>query len=169
MTDFLQAVEFVLANEGGLEENVSDSGGTTNWGISFRFLKEIKPDSIVNDIIDMTKDQAIAIYLQYFWRQNHYDKILNQKVGNYIFDMVCNIGAATAIKIAQSALRSLNATNDIIVDGLLGAASLDAINHAGILLMPVLRAHRENYYRNLAAQNPNDAKFLDGWLARCMK
>ena len=36
MADFLQAVDFVLDNEGGFVDNVNDPGGATNWAISAR-------------------------------------------------------------------------------------------------------------------------------------
>ena len=67
MADFEQAINFVLKNEGGLEENPNDPGGITNHGISLRFLKSIKPDASEEDIRNLTVNQAKTIYYDHFW------------------------------------------------------------------------------------------------------
>ena len=41
MADFKQAIAKVLKNEGGYVDNPNDLGGTTNFGISLRFLQSI--------------------------------------------------------------------------------------------------------------------------------
>lgn len=169
MTDFMQAVEIVLANEGGLEQDANDAGGTTNFGISLRFLRSIRPEAVESDIIDMTKPEAIAIYQKYFWEIAPYDKIINQTVCNYIFDTAVDCGAGNAIKISQRACCALYGDSSISCDGILGTKSLDDINHAGKLLLPPLKSERANYYRSVAEKNPADDRFLQGWLNRAYR
>lgn len=166
MTEFQQAVEYVLKWEGGLEEDANDPGGITAYGISYRFLKSVKPETTEDDIRHLTRDSAIIIYKQYFWEGKMYDKILNQNVCNYLFDTDVNEGAAMACKIAQRALWSLNHDMSLLDDGVLGSQTLDAINHAGFLLLPPLRSERAGYYRLLIALNPNDKRYQKDWLRR---
>lgn len=170
MTDFDTAVTFVLANEGGLIEDASDPGGITNFGISLRFLTSLNQNYDPTFVKLMTIDQAKLIYKNEFWAHNPYYQIINQRVCNYVFDAAVNMGPATAIKIVQRALWALNKQiNFVADDGILGAKTLDAINNAGFLLCGPLLAERAGYYRQLAASNPDQKKFIDGWLNRAYR
>ena len=104
LTDFQAAIEYVLKWEGGLEEDANDSGGITAYGISYRFLKSVRPETTEDDIRHLTRESVLPIYKQYFWDGNHYDKILNQNVCNYIFDTAVNEGAAMACKISPKSI-----------------------------------------------------------------
>jgi lysozyme family protein len=57
---FQQAVEFVLAREGGYANDPADLGGETNYGIS----KRAHPDL---DIKNLTVEQAREIYRASYW------------------------------------------------------------------------------------------------------
>lgn len=169
MSNFNIAVQLVLQNEGGLSQDPDDSGGTTNFGISFRFLKSINVDAIEDDIIHMTQQQAIDIYKKYFWDIGHFDKIINQKVCSYIFDCAVNMGAAPTWKITQRASWAIMGYMHPLDDSLCGNETLDIINQCGSLLLAPLRAERANHYRGIADKNPNDIKFLNDWLKRAYR
>jgi lysozyme family protein len=179
MSYFLIAVNFVLSNEGGLEEDSNDPGGITNFGISLRFLKstnnlkyDFNGDGLIDEreIKDLTQENAIIVYQNEFWNVAHFDKILNQSLCNYLFDMSVNMGLATAIKITQQALCAFNKNrNFITIDGILGSNTLDEINHVGSMLLPALISERTNNYRMQVALNPDKKEFLNDWLNRSFK
>ena len=60
MTNFQQAIQFVLKHEGGYVCNPNDPGGETNYGIS----KQEYPDL---DIKNLTVANAMDIYQRDYW------------------------------------------------------------------------------------------------------
>lgn len=177
MSDFEGAVNYVLRNEGGFNKTADDAGGTTNYGISLRFLREIPPErlkkyAIYEDVSDttietLTMEQAKLIYQGEFWYHAPFDKIVNQAHCNYIFDMAVNMGIGHAIKCVQRACWAVMKRWDLLPDdGVMGAKTLSAIQQSGFLIMPALRAERAAYYRAIIEQTPSQKKFLSGWLNR---
>lgn len=180
MALFESAVNFILDNEGLLEENPADPGGTTNFGISLRFLREVSSEALKRagifepiteqTIRDLTRDQAIILYRSEFWETAPFEKIQNQMLANYIFDMVINHGMSQAIKLTQRATWAAQKKKDYIKDdGDLGKFTLQAINQASFMLIPAMMAQRDGFYRRLVALNPTRKVFLDGWLNRCYR
>lgn len=180
MALFESAVKFLLENEGRLSENPSDPGGITNFGISMRFLREIPDDrlkrySIFEPLTDktikeLTIDQAKLIYRGEFWEHASFEKIMNQKLANYIFDMCVNFGMAQGIKLTQRAICACQKKRDYVKDdGILGAYTIQGINQASFILMYALVAQRDGFYRRLVALKPEKKEFLDGWLNRCYR
>lgn len=176
MSDFESAVNYVLRHEGGLSENPYDKGGTTNFGISLRFLKNLPEENrkrygifeevSEQTIRDLTLDQAKKIYRGEFWEQAPFEKIGNQDHANYIFDMAINMGVAPAIKCVQRACWAVMRKRDLIDDGILGSKTLDAIQRCGFLVAPAMRSERAGYYRVLVAQDEQQKQFIQGWLNR---
>ena len=176
MSNFDDAVNYVLANEKGYVNNINDPGKVTNYGISLRFLKSqdintLKTlgfyDEITEETIkNLTVDQAKIIYEQLFWNVAPFSKIPNQVHCNYIFDMAVNCGVAPAIKVAQRATWAVMQRISIPDDGILGQKTLEAIKMCGYLLMPAMRSERAGYYRLITQINEQDKEFLQGWLNR---
>lgn len=177
MAIFESCVDYVLKHEGGLTKDVADPGGITNFGISLRFLREV--DALLlkrigvfeevssQTIIDLTKDQAEKIYYSEFWLKAPFEKIINNILAKYIFDMSVNFGIAEAVKITQRACCAAQKMKDYVKDdGMFCAKTLQAINQASFMLIPALIAQRTGFYRQLVAVNPKSEVFLDGWLER---
>lgn len=175
MNAFDGAIQFVLANEGGLNEDRRDRGGITNFGLSANFLRsfgnryDFNRNGIVeDDIKNLTRDQAIEIYREHFWLPI-YEKVLTQYVCNYIFDMAVSMSPAVAHKIVQRATWACAKQKDYIKDdGIFGDQTLHAVNRS-IFIYPVMMSERAGYYRMRAAKEPDQQVFLDGWLARCYR
>jgi lysozyme family protein len=177
MSDFDTAVNFVLRNEGGLNESKHDRGGITNFGISLRFLSTLSSDTLklygiyeeVTDetIKNLTIEQAKLIYKGEFWAHAPFGKILNQEYANYIFDMSVNMGIAPAIKCTQRATWAVLKKWDILPDdGILGDKTLAAIQQCGFMIMPALRAERGAYYRAIISAYPEQIENLHNWYNR---
>jgi len=181
VSNFADAVEYILEREGGLSENPRDSGGATNFGISLRFLRGFSEEVLrkygifgeVNEqtIRDLTKEQAQNIYKSEFWQQAPFSEIRDQLVCNYVFDMAVNMGTRQAVQIVQRSLWALMFSRLYIADdGILGERTLERLNiMVPDLVMPVLVASRAAFYRLLAEKNPNKREFLNGWLTRCYR
>jgi len=183
MADFTAAIGYVLVNEGGYVDNPHDSGGSTNCGISLRFLREIPierlrkygifvtPDLLNSEHVKaLTQDQILWIYRGEFWEQMPFEMIVDQQVCNYIFDCCILHGIHQGIKLVQRAIwASYVQINYVIDDGILGHNTLFAINHLGEFLLFSLRSERAGYVRLIAHERTKDKEFLDGWLERCYR
>jgi lysozyme family protein len=186
MAEFKDAVEYVLVNEGGFVDNPSDSGGATNFGLSLRFLREIPEERrkkyglfgelTCSTIEHLTHQQAILIYQCEFWVMQGYDQLQNQRVCNYVFDMVIQHGETQGIKIAQRAMWAVMQCSEILKDdGILGVESINLINlHCNDkyfyeAYLAALCSERAGYVRLIAELKPKDKDYLHGWLTRCYK
>ena len=149
MADFELAIPVVLRNEGGYVDDPNDAGGETNFGISKRSYPNV-------DIKNLTVEEASAIYKRDFWK---FDGINDQTVATKLFYSYVNNGR-TAIRIAQ----------EIVVapeDGEYGPHTEALINNVSptVFLMQ-FRSSLAQHYQNIVNANPQDMKFLKGWLRR---
>jgi len=154
---FLNAVEKVLRHEGGYVNDPADPGGETKYGICKRSYPCI-------DIKSLTREQAVRIYYQDWWRRYGYDMIADASLGAKTFDLAVNMGARQAHKLLQ---RSVNATSPagLSVDGILGPLSLEAINNHPHppYLFAEYRLRAVAFYLDL-----NKPKYLAGWVRRAL-
>ena len=159
---FSQAIEFVLANEGGYTNNPDDPGGETRWGISKRFLD----DAGLNvDPKVLTRDDAIDIYYEEFWQKAPYDQIHNTLISTKLLDIHVNTGLRQAAKIIQRACRACGRAVDD--DGVIGGKTMEAINLCEpVRLLVGMKSEQAGFYRILVAEKPNMAVFLHGFLNR---
>ena len=110
MSEFDEAVDLVLKQEGGYSNDLDDPGGETNLGITKRDHPEV-------NIKDLTRAQAEAIYYSDYWNPQHYNS-LPQYIANRVFSLAVNIGPVPATRLLQQALGHLVAGP--IVAGSLG-------------------------------------------------
>lgn len=149
MADFELAIPIVLENEGGYVYDPSDPGGETKYGISKRSYPNV-------DIKNLTVEEASAIYLRDFWK---FSGIVDQSVATKLFDSFVNMGRG-AIKTAQSIVNTPE-------DGNYGPHTEAAIN--AVIPSQFLLEYRqglEQCYRHIVEYNPDEEKFLTGWLRR---
>ncbi len=178
MSTFSEAVDYVLAREGGLNENPNDLGGITNLGISLRFLREVpnarlRRYSIFEPVTeqtirDLVVEQVKPIYKGEFWDEAPFENIESQKLCNYYFDMAFNLGVHQATKLLQRAIWAASFDRTLLRDdGLLGERTVGYVNSYGDALLPILVAVRASFYRLIAELRPNQKSNLSGWLNRC--
>src|SRR6185437_14947882 len=154
-----------------------DAGGETYRGISrknfpdwegWKILDKHKFDELFPHSLDWdTKLQALVIsfYRANFW---HYDAIKVQAVADKIFDLAVNVGERHAISIVQTALNALLEGITLIhVDGMWGSKTLTAVNSTpNGSLLPAIKKGAIWYHNLIVKAHPEDAKFLNGWIAR---
>jgi lysozyme family protein len=113
--NFNKAVKLVLEVEGGLSNSSWDNGGLTKFGIS----KKAYPNL---DIATLTRDQAIQIYHNDYWRRCRCDE-LPFPLALVVFDSAVNQGTGAAAKFLQLAL-------GVTADGVIGGQTLKAVKSA---------------------------------------
>ena len=177
---FDKAILITLKHEGGFVNDPVDPGGATNWGMSIRFLMgagdadgdgwldgdlDHDGDVDVDDIKNMTVDEARKLYRIHFWDKYKYDKIVDFVVAARAFDMTVNMGARQTGKIIQRALNELG--HNLVVDGKIGKNTFATINRTNPeMLMAEIRLAHAKFYLDLIKAKPKFEKYKKGWLRR---
>jgi lysozyme family protein len=160
MAQFEIAATITMAIEGGYQNSCTDLGGETKYGISKRAFPN-------TDIKNLTPEKAIDIYRNAFWNQYRIGNIVNQDIANYVFDMFVNMSYADAALAIQ---RAISQFKSIVVDGIFGTKTIDAIN--AILdtgrFMDILKIKRITQYLKIADQNPSQSVNLRSWVRRSL-
>ena len=167
MADFNKAVEKTIKLEGGYTAGHGDYGGETKFGIS----KRAHPDV---DIPKLDVDSAKDIYKRFYWDVMRLDDIDSQAVADEMFDTGVNTGWKDSASIMQTAVNLVSEArkmSTISVDGLVGPVTVNRINGltrsatSENVLLKIANGFQMMEYINQATRDPNQAKFLIGWIA----
>ncbi len=167
MAAFEPALQLVLLNEGGFADNPDDDGGATNLGISLRFYRrKVKADATVDDIKNLTVNDAAAVYRKYFWNKQPFALILDQKLATRVFDLSVNTGLTEGVTLLQRAVNALSPEQHLVIDGSLGIKTLSAVNKLSAEKLYNELIHQATLFYETIAKHGNDKIFLSGWLHR---
>lgn len=109
-----------------------------------------------------------AFYDGIFWNP-WFGQLISDEVAKRVFDAAVNMGEGTAVKLLQTAIEAA-AGISLGVDGEWGPATLHGANNCNPdMLAAAFRNVRSQHYREIVLNNPADAKYLNGWLARASK
>ena len=161
MPSSIDAINKVMAIEGGFVNNPLDRGGATNYGITQKVYENFVGRSVsVDEIKNMPRGNAVAIYQKNYWNKIRGDDIKDFAVAYAIFDQAVNRGVVASVKQAQKVVGAVS-------DGIMGTQSINAINamNPGLFLQRYL-AESENAYKQIVANNPSQSVFIKGWLNR---
>jgi lysozyme family protein len=122
----------------------------------------------VEDVKNLTRDEAIQIYKQEFWNKMHIGEIQDQRIAEAYFFAVVNMGPHFSSLYLQESLNEIGVP--VALDGIVGiktraklnSLSKDKTNMVLAKLLNKLRAR----YESLATLDPEYAEALSGWLAR---
>lgn len=189
---YRDAVRTVLGIEGGFVDDKVDRGGATNFGISLRFLKaagdidedldgfadfdlDFDCDIDGRDVRLLTKGDAIFLYWEHFWQPLDTEK-LPKPIGEMVFDQGVNGGLIAAKKLLQRALNAVlrkyrYRTSPLTVDGVIGEKTLSVLESMAARhgVQEIAEAYREatkDRYLEIVRRNPNQGRFINGWLRR---
>ncbi len=158
---FEKAFAYVIQNEGGYVFDKNDPGGETKFGITKRSYPSL-------NIRDLTLEDAKKIYYRDFWQKGKFEEISDDLIVMQVFDLSVNLGIRVAVIVLQRALRSVGKT--VLEDGLMGPETLLATMYSEPRsLLAAIKSEAAGYYRQIAAKNPSQRKFLKGWLNRAYK
>jgi len=167
-------MNIVSIHEGGFSDNPNDLGGSTNFGISLRFLKlvneDVNSDGHVDekDIKVLSKERALELYKKYFWDHYGLGGISCDWPATKALDLFVNMRGRTACKILQRSCVVMDL--NIAIDGIIGPKTIDAINAAYCFDLEAfkhtVRDHQKQVYTKIVQKNPSQNEFLKGWLNR---
>ena len=159
MATFEQAVETVLANEGGYVSRADDPGGETNFGITKRRYPHL-------DIKALTRAEAVQLYLRDYWHSEWVK--FPQALATKLLDATVNMGPSGAVRALQQAIND-EGYGPLKVDGLFGPATQMAARLCPAeKLLRGYRARTAWHYVALVKANPEREVFLLGWLRRAV-
>jgi lysozyme family protein len=167
---FAAALATVLAHEGGYQAMPDDPGNWTSGKIGIGELKGTKFGLSAAaypslDIASLTEAEAAAIYRRDYWDRWRFAR-LPPAMAAKLFDAAVNIGIESAVRALQRALRAAGSAR-LAEDGALGSETIEAARAVSVdIVLPALREALAGHYRLIAAKNPAEARFLNGWLAR---
>lgn len=184
-SSFDLAIPIVLKHEGLLFSDASDRGGVTKYGISLTYVKLLikkNPQLLVeidsnhdnaltgNDIVKLSKAEAINIYKYQWWIPLNFSNINNQKIATKIFDMAVNMGPNEAIELFQESCSAFYKTYFFKIDGTLNKQLVSFVNELNEkesdTLLKMYNKHLEAHYCYLATRHPAYNRFLHGWIKR---
>lgn len=164
MADFNVAFDWVMGFEDPKREyatvNDAPPGAFAISGINSRaFPSDFQTISV------LSMPQRVAA-VQAFYELNFWNSWIAQlqsdELAKRVFDAGVNMGKDTAVKLLQQALGAA-----VVRDGAWGPITLQAANSANPdELVGAFKRARIGYYEVIAARNPDDAKYLDGWRVR---
>ena len=169
MADFEKFADRLLVGlEGGARfvNNPDDKGGPTKYGVilstweQYGYDKDHDGDVDVEDLKLITLADAKRIAKQIFWDYFKADEIKNQSVAELVADWGYNTGRTTVARRVQRVLK-------LPVDGVIGEASLKAINSANQeSLFNAIKKDRKAFIEALVRLDPSQQVFYKGWMNR---
>ena len=158
-----EIIQWIIANdEGGLVTLAGDPGGTTNKGISQRFLDAVRgqhPElALPAGVADLSDAQIASLYVVGFWTLIAGDS-LPAPLALVVMDAAVNEGPGTAVMALQAAL-------GVPADGIMGPRSIAACQGSGDALLTEFAARRGFAYAKLYATEP---QFELGWYRRLFR
>lgn len=169
----------IVAREGGFVDDPDDPGGVTKHGVTLATLRRLGIDLTGDGRVDradlrrLTPERARAIFVEHYFEKPGLGR-LPVALQATVFDMQVNAGA-NAIRILQELLNDMGA--DLVVDGVLGPATLAAAERAAQAapdhIADAYGIARRNYYYRLADARPASRKYArrrdggkGGWIRR---
>lgn len=162
--------KYIKLNEGGYANVANDKGGETYAGIA----RNYNPGWPGWDYIDFIKrtqgpigQNAMFPDIQYLvdefyidrWNANRFGEIDSQAVASLLFDFHVH-SQSHAIKAVQQLV-------GVSADGIMGPKTITAINSADpAQLHDALKDYRIRFLNALIENDPSQAGFLEGWMAR---
>lgn len=150
----------MIKSEGGYVNIKEDAGGETNLGVTkAAWAAYLKRPIQEGEMKNLTPDIVKPFYKSQYWDKVNGDS-LPSGVDYAVFDFAVNGGASQSAKFIQRAVGTT-------ADGAIGPATMALImkSEPATLLESFSNQKRE-FYNNIVAKKPTQAKFIKGWLNR---
>ena len=170
MASFDNIFKLIMQHEGGYVNDHNDSGGETYCGISrpnhenwdgWSIIDANKPLAHNQKIIGNIElnDMVYHFYKSEVWDKIKGDNIQSQRIADMLADWYTTSG-----KHAISAIQKIVGVE---TDGVIGLGTVTAINNANESeTFEKFKQSRIDFYNGIVANNPNQEKFLQGWINR---
>lgn len=163
MHTFEKIFDNVIMKEGDYSNHPYDTGGKTKYGITESVARK---HGYKGQMIDLPLSYAKNIYYTDYYKNPRIIDIINDELREEVFDTGVNCGTKTSIKFLQEAYNLLNKGNPLTVDGIIGRATLSAINGYSKQnrLVTLCNALQTEYYLKITRSNEKNESFIFGWL-----
>ena len=166
MSQFSPALDYVLnfEDEPRSYEPSPDCGGFAIAGVnSIAWPEQYKA---IAALPQPERAAAVAMfYQQAFWTPIQIGGIQSQDVANRVLDQSVNGGSETGPLLLQRAANACGCT--LAVDGNLGPNTFEAVNGLDPeRLLAAFRSARVSHYEAIVTAQPDDERYLVGWLNR---
>lgn len=180
-------IAHTLRLEGGYVNDIADSGGETNFGIThsvavlfktyFQNYIDIKGKVWNGSMKTMPKSFAADVYTYKYFYGPKFNLIEDENIQKELFDSGVNCGTVRPVKWLQEILNIFNNKGthypDMKVDGYIGKQTVNALtsytNLRGeeglIILYNALNTKQGAFYMDLATRREKDEKFVYGWFS----
>jgi lysozyme family protein len=150
------------------EKSKNDRGGPTAFGVTQQTLSAAYSQGLVdhNDIVKFKQEEAYKIFELRYWIPSRSDR-MGWGLCLVHFDTAINFGVGDAARLLQRAINDLAGADMVNVDGVIGPASLNAIERVSInALCDTYLKVREAAYHGSVARDKKQGAFLKGWMNR---
>lgn len=160
------AIALMLQLEGGEANVQGDPGGHTKYGITQATLDGLRAPAyaLPDNVADLSAAQAAGIYRNTDWTQIEGDA-LPPTLAPLVLNTAVNMGEPRAIKLLQ-------ATVGVTVDGIMGPATLYAVRVWRSRYQPgqtIAEEYCSHVAARYAALNDNLSQFEVGWFRRLFR
>lgn len=154
----------IIRVEGGHVNDPSDSGGETNFGITAGVARAF---GYAGSMRYMSREIAFAIYMAKYWDSVRADD-MPESVAAEVVDTAVNAGVNRSGRFLQRALNVLTPGTALVVDGVIGSATIRGLNEYlavrdAVTLVKMLNCLQGAFYVELAERREKDERFIYGW------
>lgn len=169
MSNFEEAFNYTVGNEGGFSNDAADSGGATRFGITRGDASRWRNRPVsVAEMRVFPLSESKQIYEAWYWKPLACDGIHFAGVATAMFDIGVVRGIGVPPKYAQVICNQHGA--NLVIDGHIGPKTLAAINSISADVFIRAFADRvEQGFRSIVAGNASQKVFLKGWVARARR
>lgn len=157
----MSEVDKIIEREGGFVNDPNDRGGATKYGITQATLAwHLGRPVTVEEVKNLSIDVARSIYERRYILNPGFDKLPKGVLQSNLIDFGVMSGPLLAIKNLQEVL-------GVQADGVIGPETMTALMSAShSLVNKQLVVRRALMAARLCKKDPNQLRFLAGWLTR---
>lgn len=160
----------ILQRQPDLVERADADGGPSRYGIDARLLGDFLGRPVGRaDIAQLSAGMAATIYRHRYWHKPRIDR-LPVAVQPLLLDAAVSHGPRVAVFQLQRAINGAAVAGRIDEDGAIGPATLQAAQVAydrlGGAFLTRLLQQRLHTYEHLVEADPDQRRFLVGWVRR---
>jgi lysozyme family protein len=170
------ALDAIIAREGGYVNDPADRGGETRYGITVAVARQSGYDGPMKDLpLDLAKN----IYADQYWRRPGFSRVsqVSERLAERMLDCGINMGPSVSTGFLQRALNALSQNGELYEmltrDGAYGdrthsalRAYIRARGRSGgeQVLITAFNGLQTQRYIELTEGRPQNARFTFGWL-----